>query len=120
MKGSKRRTTAARKPARGRLPPLPAAIPSPLGPVPVVLCPKIKRGKDKRFVFGKYNTAGREIHISQKASHVMQWQTLFHEWAHMVLHDAGLNNLLTSDQEEVFCEALGTARTHELMEWCRS
>jgi Zn-dependent peptidase ImmA (M78 family) len=102
-----------------RLPPLPSAVPSPLGPVAVVLCPKIKRGKDSRFVFGKYNTALREIHISQKASHVMQWQTLFHEWAHMVLRDAGLQNLLTSDQEEVFCEALGTARTHELIEWCR-
>lgn len=102
------------------LPPLPSCIPSPLGPVPVVVLPKIKKGKDGRFVFGKYSTTLREIHISQKSSRAMQWQTLFHEWAHMVMRDAGLQNLLDGDAEETFCEVFATARTLELIEWCKA
>lgn len=102
-----------------RLPPLPSRIPSPLGPIRVVLAKKIKKGKDGRFVFGKYNTATREIQVSLKSSAVMQWQTLFHEWAHMVIRDAGLQHLLRGDAEETFCETFATARTHELIEWCR-
>lgn len=106
-----------RKPMRDvKLDPIPRLIPSQLGPVPVFLKKKIKRGKDGRFVFGKYNTATREIHISRQLSHLMQWQTLFHEWAHMVMCDAGLHNLLTSDQQEVICDAFGTARIAELRE----
>ena len=101
-----------------RLPKLPAFVPSQLGPVPVIRHRKLKdKGPNKAaYLFGRYSLSQREIHINEQSTHVMQWQTLFHEWAHMVMVDAGLHNALTNEQQETLCDAFATARVVELRE----
>ena len=102
-----------------RLPKLPAFVPSQFGPVPVTLHEKLRtKGKKKRRrpIFGKYNFFQREIHISREATPIMQWQTLFHEWAHMVMIDAGVHNTLSNETQELLCDTFATARVVELRE----
>lgn len=100
---------------RGRvLPPLPAWVSSQLGPIPVEMVDK-KRKKNKDTTLGRYHMPDRRIEIDTKSAPIVQWQTLFHEWAHMVLCDAGLHNAFTPEQQEVICDAIGTARAVELL-----
>ena len=85
--------------------------------MPVVLVDKLRCKKDgkKYHLFGRYRAIPRVIEISRQASPVMQWQTLFHEWTHVVLGDAGLHNLFTEDQQEIICDLIATARVVEFL-----
>jgi hypothetical protein len=94
---------------------LPASVWSALGPVPVILHKKLRGKKKGKRYFGKYNYFARQIHISLAASPLMQWQTLYHEWMHMVIRDAGIQHLLPDGAEEVFCDTVATARLVELL-----
>ena len=116
MKGSKR-TTAAKQ----VLPPLPDAVATQLGPVPVVVVPKLAVKKDgkKYALFGRYRAISRVIEISAKSAPIMQWQTLFHEWVHVVLGDAGLHNTFTEEQQETIADVIATARAAELLDHLR-
>lgn len=102
-----------------KLPKLPAFVPSQLGPVPVTLVDRIEPEKGEEYIFGRYSTSRRVIEISRESSHVMQWQTLFHEWAHVVMIDAGLHHGMTEALQEQMCDAFGTARVVELREALR-
>lgn len=100
------------------LPPLPKSVPSPLGPVPVKIVKRFRKrrrkGKGKKFTMGRYSLTRRVIEVSAKSALAVQWQTLYHEWTHMVLCDAGLHNVLGDEQQEVLCDTFGTARVLEL------
>lgn len=97
-----------------KLPPLPTSIPSALGPVPVKLVDRL--GKKGNENMGSYSARKREIKISRRASRLVQWQTLYHEWMHMVLIDVGLHNVLGDEQQEVLCDTIATARMVELLD----
>jgi hypothetical protein len=94
------------------LPPLPKTIPSQLGPVRVKL---VKRVGKKGKLMGRYSMEKRVIEVCSRASRRMQWQTLYHEWMHMVLMDVGLHNVLGLEQQEVLCDTVGTARVAEML-----
>lgn len=102
---------------RRTFPPLPDAMPTQLGPVPVIIAKKLRYKKDgkKHHLFGRYRPIPRVIEISARATPVMQWQTLFHEWVHVVLGDAGLHNVFPEEQQEVICDLIATARVAEML-----
>ena len=99
------------------LPPLPGSIPTQLGPVRVIIVKKLhyKRDGKKHQLFGRYRPIPRVIEISARATPVMQWQTLHHEWVHVVLGDAGLHNVFPEEQQEVICDLIATARVAEML-----
>ena len=99
------------------LPPLPDAVATQLGPVPVRVVKKLRYKKDgkKQRLFGRYCAIERVIEISAEAVPVMQWQTLFHEMVHVALGDVGLNNVISDEQVEVICDTLATARVVEML-----
>lgn len=96
------------------MPPLPAFLHSQAGPVPVDVRRNVKY--DGTVVFGRFSSWERKVYVNETPHEFMQHQTLYHEWMHMVLFDAGLNNIFTKDQQELLCDIVGTARAVEIRE----
>jgi hypothetical protein len=92
---------------------LPRVIHSALGPVPVEVVPKLKVNGEEAF--GHFSSWNRLIRVNPGPDPIMRHQTLYHEWMHMVLFDAGLQNLFTKEQQEMLCDAVGTARAVEAL-----
>ena len=99
------------------LPPIPDAVATQLGPVPVNVVKKLHYRKDgkKQEMFGRFRAMSRTIEINEDIAPVMRWQTFFHEWMHVVMTDAGLHNVFTPEQQETICDAVATARVAELL-----
>lgn len=87
------------------LPPLPDAMWSPLGPIPVVLRSAITDDSGERLR-GRWCPDPRVIELEAGASLVTQWQTLHHEWIHSVLDDHGF---ALGVLEEPIIDTLATA-----------
>lgn len=83
-----------------------------LGPVPVRLATDIK-DRDGSEAIGLWKPLEREVVVEEKCHPVQQLQTYWHEWAHVVLSDNGVDGELTLVQVERICDAFGTARARE-------
>ena len=92
-----------------QLPPLPAAVWSPLGPIAVQQVAGLET-EDGLRLYGRYNYETRTIDIDTGPLLLMQWQTLYHEWLHSVLHDHGFD---LGPFEEPVIDTIATA----LMAW---
>lgn len=101
-----------------RAPRLPSSIWSPLGPVPVHLVERIRPLSEEAPKdiddFGNFDPKRRVIEVLDSLTPWQKWQTLRHEWCHMVLFDAGLHNLYNDERQEVLCDVIGTALAAEL------
>lgn len=97
------------------LPPLPAAVFSAYGAIPVVLTadPKILDEDD----FGAWNAHTRVIYVRAGLHATPAWLTLFHEKVHADLSDAGVR--LPTNKEEAVCNAIAAARFAELLDSLR-
>lgn len=96
-----------------RLPPIPGNVPSILGPVPVEIVQGL-RTHDDRQALGIWRQNERDVRVEADAARIVQWQTYWHEWMHIVLTDAGVE--LTEDAAERVCDAVGNARTREMLD----
>jgi hypothetical protein len=85
------------------LPPLPACFFSSLGPLKVVFLGV----KAARKMCGKFSFVKRTISIAPAMDLKAQWMTLWHEATHAALADSGANNVLTHEQAEAICDAMG-------------
>lgn len=103
-----RRAVVQVKPPR-----IPKSLRSQLGPVAVEIVHKLKVNDE--LVFGHFSGWNRLIRINDGPDPVMRLQSLYHEWMHMVLFDAGLHNVFTKDQQEMLCDVVGTARAVEVL-----
>jgi Zn-dependent peptidase ImmA (M78 family) len=90
---------------RKTVPKLPAALDSAMGAVRVAIDPQLM---ERESCFGKVDFQARVITIDGAGSRETQWQTLGHELIHLILSDAGLNELLDHDVEEALCTAVGS------------
>lgn len=104
---SRRKAAAART-----LPPIPDAVHSVLGPIPVRLVTGSPDPTDPDCL-GMWEPATRTITLRQDVAPQTLWVTLFHERVHALLDDAGVR--LTHDQAESVCDALGAGLTAELL-----
>lgn len=62
---------------------------------------------------GTYDPKTRIIKINASLSPKVQWQTLYHEWMHMVLFDSGCYQNLSAKAQELLCDSVGQARAFE-------
>ena len=96
-----------------RLPRIPATLPTILGPARVELVPNLRDENDARLL-GSCNRAERLVKIASEPPRVIQWHTYWHEWAHMLLADAGVET--PKELVEAICDAVGNARTREMLD----
>lgn len=97
------------------LPPIPASVPSPLGPVPVLIVENLHEKHQREDCLGYFNPVSRTVEIDPEAVLVVQWHTYYHEAMHVALWDAGLNNVLSEEQIEQVCDVSACQRVAELL-----
>jgi hypothetical protein len=95
------------------LPPIPASIPSVLGPVPVT---HVENLRDKNGVacFGIWNPDTRSVRLDSDMALTTAWSTYWHEWLHITLWDSGVE--LKSKLAERLCDTVATARVREMLD----
>jgi hypothetical protein len=99
------------------LPPVPSAVVSQLGPVPIRFVARLECGG--KPVYGCFDGVARTIYLRDSMPIAVQWHTLFHEQFHVVLHDGG-QSLRNPDGtlnpvEDKLADAVATARVNELL-----
>jgi Zn-dependent peptidase ImmA (M78 family) len=93
------------------IPPLPATVMAPGGPITVTVVAKLQdAGED---LWGVWKLDERAILIQRHRNKKHMWSTLYHELVHAALDDSGLSNMLTDQQQEMLCDAMATARMRE-------
>ncbi len=115
MHSKRAKTTRFGSSNDGSLPELPPYVDTVLGPVPVILVERFEGAKKNERLFGRYVPIQRIIEINAAAPRNVQWQTLWHEWIHVVFWDAGLHNAFSQEQQECVADVIGTARVAELL-----
>lgn len=104
-----------RKPTRKakgrRFSPIPTQIDAPSGIIQIVLSDDLD-GQDPKpedtDTMGQYDYLTRIISIRRKMPRRQQWFTLFHEFAHLWLHESGLSNQMNEQSEEAVCDCVAT------------
>lgn len=89
------------KPRRANLP---KSVWSFFGPLPVLSEPRLV---EDRGAFGITEWQPRTITVDAGGCAVTQTQTFWHEATHVALWDSGVHNVLTHQQLEAVCDALG-------------
>ena len=86
---------------------IPKTLPTHMGSVSVTLVPKLQ-AKDGTKLMGFYKPKSREIEIRADMHSMATRQTLWHEWIHCILMDAGVQ---PKDNEvtEAICDTMGMA-----------
>ena len=102
---------------RKTLPPIPATLPSILGPVPVARVAGLRNASGEECL-GIWRGDERDVRLRTDAEMALTqaWQTYWHEWAHIVLSDGAVHPELTEAMIERICDAFGNARTRELLD----
>jgi|GEM_PF-2479860 len=99
-----------------RWPPIPRQIEGLAGPIRVVVRRGVEsfKARDGDDCLGLYQPTKRRIDIAGKVPPALRFHTLFHEFAHAWMIDAGIQNLLHGDAaqvertQEVICDTLAT------------
>lgn len=94
---------------------LPRVIDAPGGPVRVTLRRGALHDDDGNEAWGLYDVAKRRIYISRAIPPAHRWKVLWHEWTHVALIDAGLDNGIEERLHEAICDAIATARVREVL-----
>lgn len=96
------------------LPPIPASVPSALGPVAIVWQDTL-RGEQGQLLIGGFSPFTRSIYLSRSLTHslVAAHQVLAHERCHVALFDAGIR--VNTPTLDTVCDALATARVAEML-----
>lgn len=87
------------------MPALPKEVFSVLGPLPVAIESDLT---EKESALGITRFRPRHIGIDAGSGPETQWQTLGHEITHVAMWDGGCHDILTNEQAEAVCNALGT------------
>lgn len=94
-------------PRRRPLPALPETLPLPAGPYTVVRAPL--PDEDGTGTYGRCEWLTRTITVDPALEPTAAWLTLWHEWVHAVIADAGIKGL-SAAKEEALCDALAVAQ----------
>lgn len=98
------------------LPPIPASVPSALGPVRVSWVDSLADESGQRL-WGAFAPATRTIYLNTlvRENRAAALQVLFHERCHVRLHDSGLRNVIPADVAQVLCDAVASAEVAEIL-----
>lgn len=86
---------------------LPKSVPSPLGPVPVLIDPDLLDEGN----LGEFNKLDRTITVQGELKPETSWVTFWHELMHLILYDSGVQYHLSPPAQETLCDAFGTYMT---------
>lgn len=92
-----------------RIPKLPKTVPTPLGPVAVVRATKAELTADGSAAYGDWEWHERRIRVWDGLRGWTARQVFWHEWAHVVLSDAGVASEMPTVVLEMVCDALANA-----------
>ncbi len=93
-----------------RLPALPTAVHSLLGPIPVTLV----KGLDRTHgALGRFVAAERRIEVGVEQCEIQRHHTYYHESFHVMLWDSG--SQLEEKVEEALCDCYATWKVSELL-----
>jgi hypothetical protein len=95
------------------LPPIHAVLPSTLGAVRIQRVPGLKDSNDKDCL-GLWSPKERLVKIEAELALTAAWHTLWHEWVHVVMWDAGLVGLRNVDEERI-ADVVASARVYEMV-----
>ena len=105
MANTKKKRTTKFKADEYRLPDIPSELWTPLGLIPITKVEGLA-GDNGDKACGMWLNGLREVKIAQHMHPIADWQTVGHELAHVILHDAGAQ--LDEKQEEAVCDAFGS------------
>jgi hypothetical protein len=94
-------------------PAFPRALPSQLGPVPVLVVDSILGADSTLNLLGGFDPRRRIIYIKSGMHPVQALQVLYHEGCHVTLWDTGLRQLMPDRLVDAVCDAQATARVAE-------
>jgi hypothetical protein len=83
---------------------LPAYVWSQHGPVPVEL---VEGLAESREALGMWDARQRAVSLDAASCGTTQLQVLMHEALHVALTDSGATNMLSTELEELVCDAVG-------------
>jgi Zn-dependent peptidase ImmA (M78 family) len=87
-----------------RRPRLPTSVYSSQGPIPIQT---IQHLVETEGAYGRWRMRERIIEIDAQSAPATQIHTLFHEMVHVALWDSGAHAVVTPEQEEILCDAIG-------------
>lgn len=93
-------------------PPLPRRLKGAGGPITVRLVKRVR--VEGESCWGSWEPSTRTVRLEKGAPIEHQWRTLHHEWMHAVLHDSGIQELLSEEGQEALCQAIACARIAEM------
>lgn len=93
------------------LPPIPATMPSALGPAPVVL---VDSFPGEPGLLAKVDFVTRRVSIRRDLSREGQWQAYWHESVHLTLFDATAS--IPDEYEERVADAIANQRVREMLD----
>jgi hypothetical protein len=101
---------------QAELPPIPQAVPSPLGPVPIVWADSLK-DPDGNVLLGGFSGTRRAIYLRNdlKRNPRVAYAVFRHEVCHLVLEDSGLGNILPIEHQQAVCDAIAAYAVAELL-----
>ena len=99
------------KPPSSKYPPIPKVIDAPGGRVKVQFVKKIVSGGHE--CWGLWEDHTRTISLSIESTPRHHWKVFFHEWSHVAITDAGLDDILDEKTHEALCNAFAAARMRE-------
>lgn len=113
--GCHRHAPAIAPDAQSMLPPIPATVPSALGPVAVVWIDSLADGHGQPML-GGFHPVRRLILLNRQiVNPVVQWHTLMHERCHVWMWDSGLRAVIASEIAQQLCDAYATNSVADLL-----
>lgn len=94
---------------------LPRSLPSPLGPVPVLVVDSIRGADSTLNLMGGFDAARRLIYIRRGMAPAAALHVAYHEFCHVWTFDTGLSQLLPPLLLDAICDAWGTSRVAEYL-----
>jgi hypothetical protein len=88
-------------------------MPSVAGPIPITLVAGL-RDKKNEGCFGIWRATERDVRLEAAMAPTTAWLTYWHEWAHVVFWESGIQ--LEKDVEERIVNALALARVREMLD----
>lgn len=84
-----------------------------LGPIPTTRVVGLRDRQD-RACYGIWRSDVRDVRLEADMAPVKAWHTYWHEWAHIVMDDAGVE--VTEELSERLCDAFALARVREMLD----
>ena len=96
-----------------KYPDLPTKIMGMAGPITIRMRTARATIREDKDTWGTWDESTRMIDVDAGATKAHQWRILYHELAHSMLADSGIENMFADNIIETICDAVASARMRE-------